>query len=118
MARSVEQIQQSLQRSVETADPTIESRSGPVFNIMLQPVSNEVAKIETEQQRISALYSLQFQEVATEEETEALATNFGIQRAPGTKATSVVFFFRFTRPTEPAVVRRGTTRPAGPGSVG
>lgn len=108
MARSVEEVQLSLQQSVETADPTIESRSGPVFNIMLQPVSNEVAKIETEQQRISALYSLQFQEVATEAETEALATNFGIQRAPGTKATSVVFFFRFTRPVDPAVVRRGT----------
>jgi len=108
MARSVEDVQSSLQQSVETADPTIESRSGPVFNIMLQPVSNEVAKIEAEQERIGALYSLQFQEVATEEETDALATNFGIQKAPGTKATSVVFFFRFTRPVEPALVRRGT----------
>ena len=108
MARSVEEIQLSMQQSIEIADPTIESRSGPVFNIMLQPVSNEVAKIEAEQERIGALYSLQFQEVATEAETEALATNFGIQRAPGTKATSVVFFFRFTRPTETAQVRRGT----------
>jgi uncharacterized phage protein gp47/JayE len=97
-----------MQQSLETADPTIESRSGPVFNIMLQPVSNEVAKIEAEQERIGALYSLQFQEVATDAETTALATNFGIQRAPGTKASSVVFFFRFTRPTEAAQVRRGT----------
>lgn len=108
MARSVEQIQQSMQQSVEGADPTIESRSGPVYNIMLQPVANEVARIETEQDRINALYSLQFQEVATIEETNALATNFGIQRAPGTKASVVVFFFRFTRPQEPAVVRRGS----------
>jgi uncharacterized phage protein gp47/JayE len=108
MARSVEEIQASMQQSVEIADPTIESRSGPVFNIMLQPVSNEVAKIEAEQERISALYSLRFQDVATEEETDALATNFGIQKAPGTKASAVVFFFRFTRPTETAQVRRGT----------
>jgi uncharacterized phage protein gp47/JayE len=108
MARSVEEIQLSIQQSVEAADPTIESRSGPVFNIMLQPVSNEVAKIEAEIERVGALYSLQFQEVATEAETAALATNFGIQRAPGAKATSVVFFFRFTRPVEAAQVRRGT----------
>ncbi len=108
MARSIEEIQSSIQQSVETADPTIESRSGPVFNIMLQPVSNEVAKIEAEQERISALYSLRFQDVATEAETAALATNFGIQKAPGTKATSVVFFFRYTRPAEAALVRRGT----------
>ena len=108
MARSVEQIQQSMQQSVEGADPTIESRSGPVYNIMLQPVANEVARIEAEQDRINALYSLQFQEVATVDETNALATNFGIQRAPGTKASVVVFFFRFTRPSEPAVVRRGS----------
>ena len=106
--RSLEEIQASIQQSVETADPTIESRSGPVYNIMLQPVSNEIAKIEAEQERIGALYSLQFQEVATGAETEALATNFGIQRAPGTKATAVVFFFRSTRPVEAAQVRRGT----------
>ncbi len=108
MARSVEDVQTSIQQSLETADPTIESRSGPVYNIMLQPVSNEIAKIEAEQERVGGMYSLQFQEVATEEETEALAANFGIQKAPGTKASSVVFFFRYTRPTEPAQVRRGT----------
>lgn len=108
MARSVDEVQASLQSSVELADPTIESRSGPVFNIMLQPVANEVARIEGEQERIASLYSLQFQDVATPEETDALATNFGIQRAPGTKATATVFFVRFTRPTDPAVVRRGT----------
>ena len=108
MARSVEEIQASMQKSVETADPTIESRSGPVYNIMLQPVSNEISRIETEQDRIGALYSLQFQEVATTEETDALATNFGIQRAPGAKAGVVVFFFRFSRPQDPALVRRGS----------
>lgn len=108
MARSVEQIQQSMQTSVESADPTIESRSGPVYNIMLQPVSNEVARIEAEQDRINALYSLQFQEVATVDETNALATNFGLQRAPGSKASVVMFFFRYTRPSQPAVVRRGS----------
>jgi hypothetical protein len=75
---------------------------------MLQPVSNEIARIENEQDRINALYSLQFQEVATVSETNALATNFGIQKAPGTKATVVIFFFRFTRPQEPSVVRRGS----------
>jgi hypothetical protein len=107
MARSVEEVSTSIQQSVEAADPTIESRSGPVFNIMLQPVANEVARIEAEQERIGALYSLQFQNVATAEETEALATNFGIQKAPGTKGTTPVFFFRFTRPQEPALVRRG-----------
>ena len=108
MARSVEQIQASMQSSIEGADPTIESRSGPVYNIMLQPVSNEIARIETEQDRINALYSLQFQEVATIAETNALATNFGLQRAPGTKASVVVYYYRFTRPSEPSVVRRGS----------
>ncbi len=108
MARNVDEVQASIQNSVALADPTIETRSGPVFNIMLQPVSNEVARIEGEQERIAALYSLQFQEVATADETEALATNFGIQKATGAKSTATVFFVRFTRPIEPAVVRRGT----------
>ncbi len=108
MARSLDEIQLSMQQSIEIADPTIESRSGPVYNIMLQPVSNEIAKIEAEQERIGSLYSLRFQEVATESETTALATNFGIQKAPGTKSSAVVFFFRSTRPTETAQVRRGT----------
>jgi len=108
MARSIEDVTASIQQSVEASDPTIESRSGPVFNIMVQPVANEVARIEAEQERIGALYSLQFQNVATSEETEALATNFGIQRAPGTRASTPVFFFRFTRPQEPALVRRGS----------
>jgi len=108
MARNADEVAVSLQNSVNIADPTIETRSGPVFNIMLQPVANEVARIEGEQERIASLYSLQFQEVATIDETDALATNFGIQRAPGTKAVATVFFVRFTRPQEPAVVRRGT----------
>jgi len=108
MARNVEEVQASIQNSVALADPTIETRSGPVFNIMLQPVANEVTRIEGEQERIAALYSLQFQEVATADETEALATNFGIQKGLGAKATATVFFVRFTRPIEPAVVRRGT----------
>lgn len=108
MARSVEDIQTSMQKAVELADPSIESRSGPVYNIMLQPVSNEIARIEAEQERINALYSLQFQDVATVEETDALAANFGIQRAPGTKATVTVFFQRTTRPAQPSVVRRGS----------
>jgi hypothetical protein len=108
MSRSVEEIQKSMADAIDNADPTIESRSGPVYNIMLQPVSNEVSRIETEQDRINALYSLQFQEVATTEETNALAANFGLQRAPGSKASVVVYFFRFTRPQDPAVVRRGS----------
>lgn len=108
MARSVADITASLQQSVEAADPTIESRSGPVFNIMLQPVANEVARIEAEQERVGALYSLQFQNIATVEETEALAANFGIQKAPGAKATTTVVFFRFTRPRQPAIVKRGS----------
>lgn len=108
MARSVPEVTASMQESVEVVDPTIESRSGPVYNIMIGPVANEISKVESEQERIGALYSLQFQDVATAEETEALAANFGIQKAPGAKATAVVHFFRRTRPSEPALVRRGT----------
>jgi len=117
MSRSVEEVATSIQQAVESADPTIESRSGPVFNIMLQPVANEVARIEAETERIGALYSLQFQEVATSEETEALAANFGIQRAPGTKTTVVVFFNRSTRPQNPALVRRGSLISNGDGTL-
>ena len=44
MARSVEEVTASMQQAVESADPTIESRSGPVYNIMIQPVANEVSR--------------------------------------------------------------------------
>jgi len=100
MAKTLEEVEESIVESVQTSDPSLDAAKGPIRDIMIQPVAPEITRIGEEAERISRLYSLEFAEVATQAEVNALSTNYGQAQGQGRPSTGFGFFMRFTRPAE------------------
>lgn len=98
MARTVDQIKKSLIDSIDTSDPSLDSTKGPIADIMVTPLANELSRTEAETARVAQLYSIAFASAATSDEVTALANNFGITQGAGQAATGFGYFMRFTKP--------------------
>lgn len=108
MGRSVRQIKQSLGDAVRTADPTADLDKGPVFDLMLAPVSNELSGVEQTIDNLRTLASLQLDRVATEPEINAIGTSFGLPPVTGRAAEYNQTFWTDTKPIQDIVIERGT----------
>lgn len=108
MARTQDEIQQSLVESVQSQDPSTDVRKGPVYNFLLRPVPPELQKTEADAERIAVLTTQQLDEVATKAEIQALATSFSIRLGGGLSSkTKGQQFFAFAKPTQDIEIPRG-----------
>jgi hypothetical protein len=109
MARTPEGVRDSIVETMTDRDPSVDVQKGPIYDFLIAPVAPEVSSIEEEQDRISSLVSLQFDEVATDEEADSIGDSFSIPRSSGKAATcSRQAFHTSTRPTVDIPVERGT----------
>lgn len=108
MARTEDEIRQSLVESLRAVDQSIDVAKGPVYNFLLKPVPTELQKTEADVERLAILTTQQLGRVATQEEVEALATSFSIRLGGGraSKTTGQVFFTN-ARPSIDVTVDRG-----------
>lgn len=108
MARTEDEIRQSLVESLRAVDQSVDVVKGPIFNFLLKPVPVELQKTEADVERLTILTSQQLERVATQEEVEALATSFSIRLGGGRAArTTGQVFFANSRPQTDIVVDRG-----------
>ncbi len=108
MARPASQIRDSLQNSVRAANPNTDLAKGPVFDILVAPVAPELAETEQVVEDLRTLTSLQFAQVATTDEANAIGTAFGISELEGASASTRETFWTSTRPTDDITIERGT----------
>jgi len=98
MARSEQQIEDSLRSSFEEINPSLDLKVGPTYDYTLRPIPRELAFVESEVERLLRFYSSDFPNVATPSEARDLATNFGISISAGERARGTVVFFRNSPP--------------------
>lgn len=108
MARTEDEIQQSLIESLRAVDQSVDVAKGPIFNFLLKPVPVELQKTEADVERLTILTTQQLARVATQEEVEALATSFSIRLGGGqaSKSRGQVFFTN-SRPAQDITIDRG-----------
>jgi len=108
MARSAQQIQDSLVSSIQSVNPRADVTKGPIFDTLLQPVPVELAITEAEQDRLDTLVTFQFGDVATQEEAQAISTAFSLTPGQGAPSTGQVTYMAFAQPSQDLTVARGS----------
>jgi hypothetical protein len=98
MARTPDQIATSLETSINTTDPSVVVKYGPIRDLEILPISNELATTEETADHLALLYSTEFQKTATDAEVLALQTNFSQTPSPGTYSEGYCYFYRYSRP--------------------
>lgn len=108
MARTEDEIQQSLIESLRAVDQSVDVAKGPIFDFLLSPVPVELQKTEADVERLTILTTQQLGRVATQEEVEALATSFSIRLGGGQASRSRgQVFFSNSRPVQDVRIDRG-----------
>lgn len=100
MTRTVDERIASLAKRVQDSDSSVEYDKGPVFDLMIRPVGEELGNAEDRAEYISNLYTSAFSSVADDREVLALETNFAMsgQGDGQSSRTKLQYFFRFARP--------------------
>lgn len=108
MARSAEEIAEDLGISIEQTDSSWDIDQGPIPDLFIRPVAGQINLAETEAEELRLLFSLQFPDVATEEEIRNALRNYGSEPGVGDRSTHIQYFMRFTRPTSDITIPVGT----------
>jgi len=98
MARSEQQITQSLKNSFNNINPSLDLAVGPTYDYTLRPIPTELAYVESSVDRMTQFYSGNFPNVATSDEALDFANNFGISVSLGEKSTGNLTFIRNSPP--------------------
>ena len=107
MSRSKQQIIDTLKANIIAIDPSLDVDKGPIWNIMIQPVSEELYKLELSTDEIIQLLSFDFDNITTES-LETLGKNFGVYRKPRTPSRGSVIFYSYSSPTTDIQIPTGT----------
>jgi hypothetical protein len=112
MSRTADERIASLAKRVQDSDPSVEYDKGPVFDLMIRPVGEELGSAEDKADYISNLYTSAFSDVADEREVLALETNFAMENQGSGKSSrnKAQYFYRFARPQvgESFMITEGT----------
>ena len=108
MARTPEQIALELADSIESTDGTLDTVQGPIPDIMIRPQAGQLAIASEEAESLRRLFTLEFQDAATDDEVKNALANYGSAPGVGENARHVQYFMRFTKPTTDLEVPAGT----------
>lgn len=98
MARSKEQIGDSIRTSITGIDNRLDLKVGPLWDYLIAPIPPELANIETKIEILKRYYSPNFASVATAEEARDFAVNFGTGPSIGNFARTTIVFYRNSPP--------------------
>lgn len=108
MARSEDQITRDMTDSIEASDNTLDTVQGPIPDVMIRPQAGQLAIASTEAEELRQLFTLEFQEAATDDEVRTALANYGSSPGEGRRSRHTQFFLRFTTPTEDIEIPAGT----------
>lgn len=95
MARTLRQIEESLARSIENQDSSIDTVKGPVFDIFIRPQAAQLRSIELLYDDLSRRYSLDYVLSRNPEVLQLYAANHGLRRSQGRAARGNVVFYTY-----------------------
>ena len=105
MARSLDQVVESMQADIASIDPSIDSYAGPVRDLFVDPCATQVQGNEDDVQHLSLLYSAAFAALGSDVEINAFTNNYGIGRDQGAFAYTTQYFCGFSRPAAGTTIR-------------
>lgn len=108
MARTAEEVAQSLKDSIEATDATLDTEQGPIPDLMIRPQSGELATASSEAEQLRQLFTLQFPSVITADEIQLALGNYGSAPGAGKKSRVLQYFLRFSRPDRDVIIDAGT----------
>lgn len=108
MARTEEDVIAELEQSIQSTDTTLDVAQGPLPDIMIRPQAGQLAIASEEAESLRQLFTLDFQESATDDEVRNSLANYASSPGAGVKSRHVQHFLRFTRPTDDIVIPSGT----------
>jgi len=108
MARTEEDIIVELGESIQSTDTTLDIVQGPLPDIMIRPQAGQLAIASEEAESLRQLFTLDFEESATDDEVRNALANYASSPGAGVKSRHVQHFLRFTRPTEDISIPAGT----------
>lgn len=107
MARTLQQIQDDMKQNIIAVDPSMDVDKSPIWNIMIQPVADELYKTELTIDEIVQLLSFDLENIETEQ-LDNLANNFGVPRKPRTSSRGSVLFYAYSAPDTDIAIPVGT----------
>lgn len=108
MPRSSDEVLRSMQDTVESVDPSIDVRKGPIYESALLPWAPEIATNEADISHLGELYQMEKLQLWKPEEVEVLGRNFGQQYGQGTNSQGYLTFVAFEIPADDIPIPTGT----------
>jgi len=106
MARTKDEIIQSILTNMDTLNPSVDVTQGPLFDGSIEPLSSEFPVAEQRAEDLVNFYSADA--VKTTEQADIFATNFTIPGGSGSPSKGFVYFIMFTAPTSDITIPQGT----------
>ena len=98
MARTLREVHDSLKRTIQSLNPTVDLVVGPLYNNVVAPVAPEIVLIESAVERLQRYYSTNFEAAATPDEARNFAINFATGPSNGGYARGQITFYRRSLP--------------------
>jgi hypothetical protein len=98
MARTQQQIADSIKTSLLAVDNRLDLKVGPLWDYLISPIPPELASIESTIDTLLVYYSPNFANVATPTQARDFAVNFGTGPSIGGFASTTVTFYRNSPP--------------------
>jgi hypothetical protein len=95
VARTLRQIEESLARSIENQDSSIDTVKGPVFDIFIRPQAAQLRSVELLYDDLSRRYSLDYVLSRNPEVLQLYGANHGIRKSQGRAARGNVIFYTY-----------------------
>lgn len=109
MARSTEDIIESLKENISSQDSSLDVTKGPIYNFMCAPVAPVMSSEEQVAERLERLLSLDM--VNADDNTDdinAFGNNFKVPRGGGSKEQHLQTFYLYSAPTSDIEIPTGT----------
>ena len=98
MARSKEQVADSIRASINGIDNRLDLKVGPLWDYLIAPIPPELSAIESRIDTLKVYYSPNFANVATPSEARDFAVNFGTGPSIGNFAQAGIVFYKSSPP--------------------
>lgn len=99
MARTTEQVRDSLRANITGIDNRLDLKVGPLWDYLIAPIPPELSAVENRIENLKRYYSPNFSSVATQQEARDFAINFGTGPSIGNFARATIVFYRNSPPS-------------------
>jgi hypothetical protein len=106
---SADDIRNRLEKYISAKDSSVDLKQGPIYDLMLQPIPDEIDLGAVNAAHLLSLYGrINDPSQVTSTELEAIAKNLRVSRVSGSKATTTIKLVLSSTPTANVTIPAGT----------